>query len=234
MANLATQNWQESFFVAINTVVTNVVSYIPTILAAIIVFLTGLFLSRFLKSLTIKVLKAVQLPKLAEKVGLEKVLEKTEVETKVEEIVGEVVKWLVLLVFVVAAVNILGLSTVSLVLNSILNAIPRVVSAVLILAIAVLLAGVVENLIKGSLAQINVKTARLLAKIGSYIVVIFGALAALNELGIAQSFVNAIFIGVIAALSLGFGLALGLGGKDTVSKMLEEWYKEFKKDSKKK
>ena len=59
-------------------------------------------------------------------------------------------------------------------------------------------------------------------------------LAAISELGIAQEFILIIFIGFVVMISLGFGLALGLGGKDLVSKILNDWYKKFKKDTKNK
>lgn len=231
--NGISQNWQESFFMALNTVITNVVSYFPTILAAIVVFIVGIFLAGWAKKLVVKLLKAVKLPGLFKKSGLKELFDKSDIVLKIEEVVAEIVRWLILLLFSVTAINILGLTTVSQVLNRILGYIPRAISAVFILAIAVLAAGLVENVIKGSLAQVNIKTARLLSKVGSYLVVIFGVLAAINELGIAQTFVNAIFIGLIAALSLGFGLALGLGGKDLVKNLLEEWHKDLKKSSKK-
>src|SRR3989344_2881718 len=89
---------------------------------------------------------------------------------------------------------------------------------VLVLTIGVLLAGLVESLIKGAVSQIDAKTSRLLAKIGSYLVVVVSALAAVNELGIAQSLINTLFIVVIATLTLGLGLAIGLGAKDLVAK----------------
>ncbi|MEK7513656.1 MAG: mechanosensitive ion channel family protein, partial [Patescibacteria group bacterium] len=70
---------------------------------------------------------------------------------------------------------------------------------------------------------------RLLSRIASYLVVIVAALAAINELGIVQSLINTLIIGVVATLSLGVGLALGLGAKDLVSKMLLDWYTRSKK-----
>ena len=64
----------------------------------------------------------------------------------------------------------------------------------------------------------------MLAKVASYLVVVVSAMAAINELGIAQSLINTLFIGVVATLSLGIGLAIGLGAKELVAKMLMDWY----------
>ncbi|HUV47324.1 MAG TPA: hypothetical protein VMW29_04265, partial [Candidatus Bathyarchaeia archaeon] len=66
-----------------------------------------------------------------------------------------------------------------------------------------------------------------------YLIVIFASLAAINELKIAQALVNSLFIGFVAMLALGIGLALGLGAKDLVSRVLNEWYDNFRNQVKK-
>ncbi len=231
--NFSVSYWQEAFLLASNNILTNILSYIPVFLAALIVFIIGLVVAKWAKILTVKILESLQLSTIVKKSGFEPFLKKAEIKVKLEEVLGGLVRWLVILVFFITTVNILGLTTVSLVLNNILAYIPRVVSAILVLTIGVLLAGLVESLVKGALAQIDLKTSRLLGKISSYLVVIFAALAAINELQIAQTLVNTLFIGFVAMLALGFGLAIGLGAKDLVAKMLEEAYDSFRKDIKK-
>lgn len=233
MINNSVVNWQEAFLLALSSTLTNILSYIPTILAALLILIVGLVIAKWAKVLTIKILKVIQLSTIVKKSGLEPFLEKAEIKLKIEEILGGLVKWLIILVFFIATINVLGLSTVSMVLNSILGYIPRVISAVLILAIGVLLAGLVEGVVKGALGQVNLKTSRLMAKIASYIVVIFATLAAINELQIAQALISTLFMGFVAMLALGVGLALGLGAKDLVSRILNEWYDNLKKEIKK-
>jgi len=231
--NSSAINWQEAFLLALSETLTNVLSYIPTILAALIVFFIGLILAKWTKILIVKILKTISLSNLVKKSGLEPFLKKAEIEVKVEEMVGGLAKWLIILIFFITTVNLLGLSTVSLVLNSILGYIPRVISAVLILTVGVLLAGLVERLVKGALGQIDLRTSRLLAKIASYLMVIFASLAAINELQVAQTLVNTLFIGFIAMLALGIGLAIGLGAKEVVAKILNDWYENFKRELRK-
>lgn len=225
--------WQEAFILAMSDTLTNVLSFIPTIVAALAVFLVGLLVAKWLRTLTIKLLQTVKLSTLVRKSGFEPFLKKAEITARVEDILGGLVRWLILLVFFIATVNVLGLTTVSIVLNSVLAYIPKVFSAVLVLTIGVLLAGLVERVVKGALAQVDVKAARLLAKIASYLVVIFASLAAINELQIAQALINSLFIGFVAMLALGIGLALGLGAKDLVAQVLRDWYENFRKDVKK-
>jgi hypothetical protein len=213
-----------------NDVTSRLFSFLPNLIAALVVFAIGWILAGWLKAITIKLLESVRLSNLVRGTGIQKFLKKADVTTKVEEVIGLVVKWLIILVFFIAAMNIIGLSTVSLVLESILGYIPNVISAAFILAIGVFIAGFVERLVKGAVGSIDVKSGRLFGKVASYTIVVFSALAAISELKIAQTFINTIFTGVIAMLALGFGLAIGLGAKDLIARVLNEWYEKFRNE----
>ena len=221
--------WQQALFLAGSNIFTSFVNFLPDLLGAIIIFLVGIVLAKWVKALVVKVLGLVSLDKLVRSTGFNQFLTKAEIKVKVEAFLGEIVRWLIIAVFSIAAINVLGLTTVSAVLTSLLAYIPNIISAVLILTVGVMLEGLVENLVKGTVSQVEVKTSRLLSKIASYLVVIVAVLAAVNELGIAQSLINTLFTGLVATLTLGIGLALGLGGKDVISKLLMDWYTQFKK-----
>ena len=225
----AISSWQEAVLIAGTNILTQFFGFIPKLFGALVIFLFGLILAKWFKVIIIKILSAIKLDKILRDSGLEPYLNRADVRVKAEVFVGEIVKWLIMAVFFIAGINVLGLTTVSAVLSSILSYLPNIVSAILILTIGVLLAGFVESLIKGAVNQVDPKTSRLLSRIASYLVVIVAALAAINELGIAQSLINTLIIGVVATLSLGVGLALGLGAKDLVSKMLLDWYTRSKK-----
>ncbi|MCX6816887.1 MAG: hypothetical protein NTZ93_03410 [Candidatus Beckwithbacteria bacterium] len=224
--------WQDALLLAASNVLTGFFSFLPSLFGALVIFFVGLVLAKWAKALVVKILSAIKLDLLVQKSGIGSYLNKADVRVKAEVFFGEIVRWLVLLVFFIASINVLGLTTVSTVLNGLLAYLPRIISAVLILTVGVFLAGLVESLIKGAVNQVDIKTSRMLSKIASYLVVIVAALASINELGIAQSLINILFIGVITTLSLGIGLAIGLGAKDLVSQMLNEWYSQGKKKKK--
>ena len=223
---------QDAIMLAATSILSRFFAFIPILLGSILIFLFGLVLAKWTKALIIKILAAVKLDQGLRKAGLDSYLNKAEIRGKVEVFFGELVRWLIILVFSMAAVNVLGLTAVSAVLNSLLSYIPRIISAVLVLTIGVLLAGLVESLIKGAVSQVHVRVGRMLAKIASYLVVVVSAMAAINELGIAQSLINTLFVGVVATLSLGIGLAIGLGAKELVAKMLMDWYSQNSKKKK--
>lgn len=224
--------WQLALVEAGTNLLTSIAMFLPNLIGAIIIFLVGLLLGGWLKAVIVKLLSMLKVSHVFEDTAVHKFLSKAELTTKVEHVVGEAVRLLTVLIFLVASINLLGLTTVTVVLNSILAYIPNVLAAVLILSLGVIIAGLVESLVKGSLGAVDLKTSRLLAKISSYTIVIFSILAALSQLRIAQNFVNILFTGFVAMLALGLGLSLGLGSKDLINQILTEWYKNFKKDTK--
>lgn len=223
-------NWQDAIVVAGSSVLNQLAIFIPNLLGAILVLVIGWLAGAWLKILVAKILGAVKLNALITGTAVDSFLKKAEIRGKIEDILGSTVRWLTIFIFFIAAINILGLSTVSQVLNNILGYIPKVFSAAIVLLAGVLLAGLVESLVKGAVGSVAVSVSRFLGKLASWIVMIFATLAAISELGIAANFINTLITGTIAMLSLGLGLALGLGSKDLVKEILTEWYSGIKKD----
>jgi len=223
-------NWQDAIVVAGSSVLSRLAIFIPNLLGAILVLIIGWLVGAWLKFLVSKILGAVKLNALISGTAVDSFLKKAEIRGKIEDILGSTVRWLTIFIFFIAAVNILGLSTVSQVLNNILAYMPKVFSAAIVLLAGVLLAGLVESLVKGAVSSVAVSFSRFLGKLASWIVMIFATLAAISELGIAANFINTLITGTIAMLSLGLGLALGLGSKDLVKEILTEWYGTVRKD----
>ena len=220
---------EPSFSSAINEILLGIVGFVPTLLGALLVFLAGLLLGNWLKTVTIKIINITQLGNLFTNPAVKDFLKNAETSQKIEEVIGEVVRWLILILFFTAAINLLGLTTVSAFLNTVFGYLPSLFAAVFIILIGVVLAGILEKVVKGSLGGVDVSLARFMGKFISYAVMVIAALAALSQMGIAQSFIDVIFTGFIATLTLAFGLGLGLGSKDIIKEILEEAYKNFKK-----
>lgn len=225
--------WRSALYAVWMGAVGTTFSFMPNILGAVLVGVLGIIIGSWVRSVTVKSLQMLRFENLIKDSKFKAFLVKAEVTDKVEEVIGSILKWLIVLTFFIAATNIVGLTTVSNVLGGVLAYVPNVISAVIVLAIGILLAGIVESVVKGALASVDLKTSRLMGKIASYAVVTIATLAAFSELRIASAFINILFIGFVSMLALGFGLAIGLGAKDLVSKVLVEWYKDLKTELKK-
>lgn len=225
--------WQSALYNVWVSTAGSALAIFPHVLGAVVVAALGIIIGNWVKTITIKSLQMLRFETLIKDTKFKAFLVKAEVTDKVEEVIGSILKWLIVLTFFIAATNILGLTTVSNVLVSVLGYVPNVISAVIVMAIGVLLAGILEGVVKGALATFDLKTSRLMGKITSYTVVTITTLAAFSELKIASAFINILFIGFVAMLALGFGLAIGLGAKDVIGQALSDWYHDLKHDLKK-
>ena len=204
-----------------------IVNFLPNFLAAIIVFIVGWFISVWIKKLIVKLLDVLKLDKLFERSGWREALEKAEIKVSVSDFCGEIIKWILVVVFLMAAVEIVGLTQFSEFLGRILSWLPNLIAAVIIFIVAVVAADILGKIIKASVKKMGTAYIGVIEGIVKISIYVFALFAILLQLGIAKELVNAIIYGVIFALSLGFGLAFGLGGKDIVSKFIEDLKKKI-------
>jgi hypothetical protein len=221
------QTWGEAISMSLIDLWMRFVGFVPSLVGALLVFLLGLIVAVALGKAAEKIISALRVDQVLDKMKIGERFKGTGLKISISRFFGELVRWFLILVFLMAATDILGLSQVTIFLNNIILYIPNLVVATIILAIAFLLGNFVYNVVRHSTKAAGVMSATLLATISKWAIVIFGLLAALVQLGIAVSLVNTIFIGVVAALSLAMGLAFGLGGKDEAASVLRKLREEI-------
>lgn len=217
-----------------NQVLTDLVIFLPKLIVAFLVLVIGAGLARTFRKVIVKLMEALRVSKAFQKTPVEHFLNDADLGGKIEEVVGTVLYWLVMLVVIHTTVSILGLTSLTVLIGKILAYLPSLFSSVIILFFGLLIAGVVESLVKGAVKSVDGQSSRLLGKISSYAVMVVTVLAAISELGIAQEFIFILFVGFVITFSLALGLAFGLGGKDVVNMALTEWYKKTKSEVSKK
>ncbi len=222
-------SFENSFSLASTQILSGILTFIPTLLGAIVVFIIGLLLAGWAKSLFVKIINITKLSDVISNPAIKEFLKNAQVNQKIEEVIGEIVRWLIIALFFTASINMLGLTTVTVFLNTIFSYLPNLVAAICILLIGVVLAGTLEKVVKGSLGGVDISLSRFMGKVVSYSVMIISVLAAISQMGIAQSFIEVMFTGFVATITLALGLGFGLGSKDIIKTILEDWYKNFKK-----
>jgi len=221
------QTWGEAITMSLINLSQRFINYFPVLLGAIIVILAGWIIAITLGRLVAKALRDMRLDKAMEKIGFGRKMSEIGVRVGLSDFVGGLVKWFLILVFLMAAANILQLTQVTNFLNSIIFYIPNVVVAVVILAVVSLLGNFVYSVVRGSSRAAGMVSATFLAAISKWAIIIFGIFAALIQLGVASTLVSTIFIGIVAMISLAGGLAFGLGGKDEAALLLRKIREEL-------
>jgi small-conductance mechanosensitive channel len=225
------QTWGEVITDSFQNLWSGVIGFLPTLLGAIIVFIIGWIIAVALGKLVGQIVRVLRIDQILEKMGFRKALDRTGLRLDSGKFVGELVKWFLIIVFLMAAVDILGLTQVTDFLKEVLLYIPRIIAAVLILLAAVLIANFLQKLVKASVEAAQLKSANFLGTITKWTVLIFALLAALLQLGIAPALIQTLFTGLVAALAISAGLAFGLGGKELAAHLLSKLRKEVSEKS---
>jgi hypothetical protein len=221
------QTWGEAITLSLLNLWDRFINFLPSLIGAVLVFVAGWIVAVALGKVVEHIVKMVKVDDAMEKAGTKARFEKAGVKLNVAKFLGGLVKWFLVLVFLMAATDILQLNQVTTFLNSIVLYLPNVVVAAVILAIAFLVANFVYAVVKGSSKVAGIVSATFLATVAKWAIVIFGFLAALIQLGIAASLINTLFIGFVAMLALAGGLAFGLGGKDEAASILKKIRQEI-------
>jgi len=200
-----------------------VVKFVPNLVIAVLIIIIGWVIGALLGRVVSQVIKAIKIDDALKRAGIEDFFRKGGLLLDSGYFVGVLVKWFVIVVFLVAAFDVLGLDQVNSFLREVvLLYLPRVIVAVLILLVSAVIADVMQRIVVTSAKTAEFSSAGLLGKVTKWAIWIFAILVALDQLGIAAGFVQTIFTGVVVALSLALGLSFGLGGQDAAAKYVEK------------
>lgn len=221
MSNL--YSWGDILQASFMDIWLGVARFIPNLLAAIVLFLVGWLVAVILGRLVAQVIKTIKLDVALRGAGFDKVVERAGFEMNSGVFLGALVKWFFIVATLVASLEIVGLTTVTKYLSEVvLDYLPRVIVAALILLVSVVIASAVQKLVSSSAKAANISSAAVLGEISKWAIWIFAFMFALTQLQILNTFIQPLFIGIIAAISLALGLSFGLGGRDAAAKYIEK------------
>lgn len=204
-----------------------VVLFAPQLLMAIIVFIVGLIVASVVGKFVARAISTLRVDKALQSVGVDDLLHKGGFTLDSGHFIGGLVKWFLIVVFLIASLDIIGLSDVNDFLkNVVLDYLPNVIVAALILVAAAFIAQAMHRLVVGSAKAAGSPSTHLLGGITKWSIWAFAILAALYQLGIAGAFAQTLFTGFVAMVAIAGGLAFGLGGRDAAAKYIEKLKKD--------
>lgn len=219
-ADVLTQSFQSLSY--------GLIAFIPNVIVAIIIFIVGWLVGAGLGRLVAQVVDSLRVDRALRSAGVERVLDRAGFKLNAGAFLGALVKWFFIIVFLLASLDVLHLTDVTIFLRTVvLGYLPQVIVAVLILLVAAVVAEAAQRLVAGAARAANVRAANLLGALARWAIWIFAILAALDRLGISP-LVQTLFTGVVVALALAFGLAFGLGGQQAAADYLKRVRDEIK------
>lgn len=218
------RDWGEALMTSVTGALALFMSAIPRILGFIVIVVVGWFIAGLIAKGLAAILRNIRFNEFAERSGLAKFVAEMGVDTDPSGLIAATVKWFVRLLVLIVGFDALGLPAVSQVLHQLLLWLPNLVVALVVLVIAGLAANALHTVVRGATARAGFTTPDLVANIAWVAVWGFGIIVAVNQIGIAETLVNTLFMGLVGALALALGLAFGLGARDTAGQIVKDWY----------
>ena len=215
--------WSEVIVGSFQNLWSRFLLFVPQLVLAIVIFLIGWIIALALEQVIARVLKMAKLNEGLERAGVNDVFKKAEVPLDGSKFVAALVRWFLVLVFLFAAADMLGLSALTAFLEQVLLYIPNIIVAALILLVAGVASDWLDRLVGGAVKASGFGYGKLAGGVARWSVFVFGAIAALQQLGIATQILQTFITGVIAMIALAGGVAFGLGGKDAAAEVLNKF-----------
>ena len=141
---------------------------------------------------------------------------------------GSLVKYFIIIVFLIASFDVLGLNQVTAFLQQVvIGYLPQLIIAVLILLVGAVVGDVLSRIVVASARTASLSQANFLGTVSRWAVWVFAILVALSQMGIAGAFIQTLFTGFVVAVSLALGLSFGLGGQAAAAKAIEKVQSEI-------
>jgi small-conductance mechanosensitive channel len=202
------------FLASLTSFWTQLASFVPQLLAALLLLFLGWLLANVVRTGVMKLLDVLRFDSLAEKTGIEAFLKQGNLDISLSRLLAKLAYWIVIFVVVVTVANSLGLHMVADLFNKVVFYIPNVIVAILVLVFGVLVARFINRMVFAYLNNIGVQGALTISTLSEYATIIFVVFVALEQLEIGTNLLTAAFQIGFGAVGLAFALAFGLGGRE--------------------
>ncbi|MBI3083936.1 MAG: hypothetical protein HYY90_06185 [Candidatus Omnitrophica bacterium] len=223
---MQTGSWIQTLIVQpVQSLVNQLMAFLPTLLGALLILLIGWLIAEAVQSLIVRILKTIGLDKLADQTQLSAVFAKGGIKQKLSELIGGIVYWLLMLAVVMIVFNALQLTVAAQLLQSVVTFLPNVIAAVFLLIVGIFAAAFLATTVRTAAGNAGIAQAAAIGQLVQIVVVIFAAVAALQQLKIP--FFGEVFLIILGGLSLGCAIAFGLGCKELAGRWVSELIEQF-------
>jgi hypothetical protein len=197
--------------------------FVPRLLIAVIILIAGAVVAKVGRFIAVRGLRAVNFNVLTERAGIDDFLRQGGTASDTTEVLGTLIYWLIVLAALMIAFNSLGMDYVTDLIGRIILFIPRVIVAVLILAVGAYFARFVATAITTYAGELGSADADILGRIAFFAIMLFVVVISLDQIGIGVDILRDSFLILLGGLVLALAIAFGLGGKDWARRVLDRW-----------
>ena len=216
--------WGQVFVTSFQDAFGQIIRLAPKVLAMTAVLVAGYLVAKLLARFVVALSDRIGLPSAAERGGLLESMQRVGINRSVSSILGQIAFWFLMCVVLMAAFNILELQALSDAMQRVVAYIPKLLVATVVVVIGLLIANFLRGVIATSADRVGVTYAERLATGCYYVLALMTFIAAFDQLDIKFKLLEQMILMSFAALALGTGLAVGLGGREVVGGILAGYY----------
>lgn len=222
-------SWQIVLLEPARTILAQIGQFMVSILLVVIILIIGWIISKIVKAVVTKGLKAIKIDELSDRIEFDQMLQKGGISYSLSELVGIICYWIGLLVTFMVAINALGLTIAADLLTKVVLYIPNVISALFILILGMFFATLLKNIVLTAANNAGLSQGQFLSKVVEALVMVFAIVVGLEQLNIGIQVTQLTLAIILGSVGLGMALAFGLGCKDIVGRMVNDFVDKLKK-----
>ncbi len=218
------ENWFDVLIFSAQNILVQFLGFTPKVIAAIILFFIGWLIAKGLEKLANKVLNVIGVNSISEKAGIEGFLKSSGFSSPLSYIFARILFWTVIILFLLPVSDILGFQFFANIVNQIINYLPNLFVAILILLIGSWGAKIISGIVKGGSNRIGLENSELLGSISSILIIIITFIIALTQLRIEAEILTSILLILIASIGIALAISFGVGSKDIFKNIIAGVY----------
>ncbi len=216
--------WEEMFSSSLATFSQRIFNVLPNVIGALLLLLLGWLIAKGVSIAIRKLLQSKTMARLTERLNRLSLLQRSDLSLDSVHIISRFVYWIILLIFFVAASETLGWTAVSRTLNNLINYLPALLSAIVILLIGLYLAQTVRTVIRAALHSLRVGAAQLISSLAFYLLATIVVLTALEQAGVDTSIVTANLTLIVGAIVGAFAISFAIASRHILENILASFY----------
>ena len=216
--------WTQSLVGAMSALWQKIAAFIPNLIGALVVVVVGFVVARLLDALLSKLLAKLGLDRLMQGTGLNKMMARVGIKVPVSTLIGRIIYWFVLLVFLVSALESLGLERISATLDTLALYVPKVFAAALVLVAGILLAQLLNSGVSGAAEGVGIDYAGALGRLSQGLVIIISVSVAIGQLEIKAELLNYVIAIILLSIGIAVALAIGFGCRGIAAQIIAGIY----------
>lgn len=222
-------SWQVVLLEPARVVLAQIGQFLVSVLLVIIILILGWVISRVIRTIVTKALRAIKIDDISDRIELDALLEKGGISYSLSELIGTIFYWIGLLVSFMVAINAVGLTIAADLLNKVVLYVPNIIAAMFILVLGMFAATLLKNIVITAANNAGLSQAKLLSKAVEVIVIAFVIFVAMEQLQIGIRITELTLSIILGSVGLGLALAFGLGCKDIAARTISDMIDKLKK-----